>query len=97
MKFLVTPTRNLSGGLTIPGNKSGTARAVVIGSLAEGTTTIHNPLNNFDSFSIIGMFRALGAEIDCSRRDLWTVKGTGGNLTIPGKVLDAEAIKSLLR
>ena len=36
MKFFVNPTRELSGTVRIPGNKSGTARGIILGALAEG-------------------------------------------------------------
>lgn len=89
MKFLVSNTPHLYGEVAIPGNKSGTARSIVLGSLADGVTIIHNPLLNVDSFSIIGMFRAMGVEIDTSRREQWVIHGCGGSLSVPGQVLDA--------
>lgn len=89
MVFLVNKSR-LNGSIRIPGNKSGTARGIVFGSLADGVTRIKNPLHNIDSFSIIGMFRALGAEIDTSNPAEWIIRGTGGNLKQPGQVLNAE-------
>jgi 3-phosphoshikimate 1-carboxyvinyltransferase len=89
MKFLVNGTRRLEGEVGIPGNKSGTARSIVLGSLAKGVTKVHNPLLNIDSFSIIGMFRAMGTKIDTSQQDLWIIEGTGGDMTPPGEVLDA--------
>lgn len=89
MLFLVNNSR-LDGTIHIPGNKSGTARAIVFGSLAQGTSHIKNPLLNTDSFSIIKMFRAMGAKIDTSRSGEWIIEGTGGRLQQPAQVLDAE-------
>ena len=89
MKFLVRNTPHLFGEVAIPGNKSGTARSIVLGSLADGVTIVHNPLLNVDSFSIIGMFRAMGVEIDTSLREQWVIHGCGGELSVPGQVLDA--------
>lgn len=89
MKFLVNKTDKLSGTISIPGNKSGTARALILGALAEGTTTIRNPLHNADSYSILHMLEAMGAEFDTSDDNLWRVKGTGGKLKQPINVLDA--------
>jgi len=87
--FLVKKSK-LGGTIKIPGNKSGTARGIVFGSLAEGLSKIQNPLHNIDSFSIIKMFRAMGAEIDTSNPEEWLIRGTGGRLVQPGQVLDAE-------
>lgn len=89
MKFFVNPTRELSGTVRIPGNKSGTARGIILGALAEGESTVTNPLLNLDSFSIIDMMRALGAEIDTSDPLKWKIRGTGGKLQVPKTVLDA--------
>lgn len=89
MKFLVNKTERLGGTISIPGNKSGTARALILGALADGTTTIKNPLHNADSYSILHMLENMGAEFDLSDNDCWVVKGTGGSLRQPVNVLDA--------
>ncbi len=90
MKFLVRNTQTLQGEVSVPGNKSGTARAIVLGSLAEGKTRVYNPLLNLDSFSIISMFEAMGVSIDSSNPHEWIIEGSGGNLSVPSSVLDAE-------
>jgi 3-phosphoshikimate 1-carboxyvinyltransferase len=89
LKFLITPS-TLKGRARIPGNKSGTARGIIFGSLANGTTTLLNPLTNLDSYSIIKMMTALGAKIDTSNEKKWIIEGTGGKLNVPACVLDAE-------
>ncbi|MFA6840247.1 MAG: 3-phosphoshikimate 1-carboxyvinyltransferase [Sphaerochaetaceae bacterium] len=89
MKFVINPS-TLSGQARIPGNKSGTARGVVFGSLACGTSTLVNPLTNLDSYSIVKMMTALGAKIDTSDNAKWIIEGTGGKLNVPSCVLDAE-------
>ena len=89
MKFIVNKS-TLMGEATIPGNKSGTARGVIFGSLAEGTSTLINPLTNLDSYSIVNMMRALGSKIDTSDDKKWIIEGTGGKLNVPACVLDAE-------
>ncbi len=89
MKFLVNKTERLSGTISIPGNKSGTARALILGALAEGESTIKNPLHNADSYSILHMLEGMGASFDTSDDDLWRVTGTGGHLKQPVGVLDA--------
>lgn len=89
MKFLVNPTERLHGSVSIPGNKSATARALILGALAEGETTIRNPLHNADSYSILHMLESMGAAFDTSDDGLWRVKGTGGRLSQPVNVLDA--------
>lgn len=89
MLFLVKKS-GLKGSIDIPGNKSGTARSIVFGALADGVSRIRNPLPNIDSFSIIKMFKAMGAEIDTSDPKEWVIHGVGGKLKQPAQVLDAE-------
>lgn len=89
MKFYVNPSI-LSGKATIPGNKSGTARGIVFGALAKGTSILHNPLTNLDSFSIVKMMRAIGATIDTSDSSVWKITGVDGRPKQPACVLDAE-------
>lgn len=89
MIFLVNKTDKLQGTISIPGNKSGTARALILGALADGVTTIRNPLHNADSYSILHMLESMGAQFDTSDGALWRVHGTGGKLTQPVNVLDA--------
>ena len=88
MKFIVNPS-SLEGVTRIPGNKSATARAIVLGSLAKGKSAIGNPLPGIDSFSIVDMMRALGAKIDTSQGDTWFFEGVDNQPQVPGCVLDA--------
>jgi 3-phosphoshikimate 1-carboxyvinyltransferase len=88
MRFLVAPSK-LRGTTTIPGNKSATARAIIIGGLAEGVSRVSNPLPGIDSYSIVEMMRALGAKIDTSRTGEWIFEGVANKPQVPGCVLDA--------
>ncbi len=88
MHFIVKPS-NLNGTTRIPGNKSASARAIVLGGLAEGVSRIGNPLPGVDSFSIVGMMRALGAKIDTSNPAQWVFEGVGNRPQTPACVLDA--------
>ena len=53
MKLVVEKTEKLEGEITIPSSKSHTIRAVIIASLAEGTSKILNPLKSDLLFLII--------------------------------------------
>jgi 3-phosphoshikimate 1-carboxyvinyltransferase len=88
MRFVVRRS-GLQGTTRIPGNKSATARAIVLGGLSDGVSTVTNPLPGIDSFSIVNMMRALGAKIDTDRRDQWTFQGVANRPQVPGCVLDA--------
>lgn len=69
---------DLFGTVAIPGSKSHTIRAVAIGSLAEGFSTIHHPLVSSDTLSAVDCYRCLGAQIDTSSNDVWTIEGMAG-------------------
>ena len=78
----------LKGTVTIPGDKSISHRAVMFGSLAEGTTEITHFLKGADCLSTIGCFRQMGVEIE-EQKDRILVRGRGlHGLSAPSSVLD---------
>ena len=87
MKF--TRVKSLRGEITVPGDKSISHRAVMFGSLAQGTTTVENFLRGADCLSTIDCFRRLGIQID-ETPELITIHGKGlHGLTAPSQLLDA--------
>ena len=54
----------LNASVTVPGSKSITNRALLIASLANGTTTLKNALFSDDSRYLAGGLETLGFEID---------------------------------
>jgi 3-phosphoshikimate 1-carboxyvinyltransferase len=62
MDKILPPIRHLRGEITVPGDKSISHRAVMIGSLAEGTTEVVGFLNAADPLSTIECVQALGIE-----------------------------------
>lgn len=87
MKF--TRTQSLHGEITIPGDKSISHRAVMFGSLAEGTTEVTGFLRGADCLSTIDCFRRLGISIeDKGEQILIHGKGLYG-LSAPDQILDA--------
>ena len=53
----------LRGQVTVPGDKSISHRGIMLGSIAKGTTRIHNFLQGADCLSTISCFRAMGIPI----------------------------------
>lgn len=68
--------RSIRGEITVPGDKSISHRAVMIGSIAEGTTRAQNFLNAEDCLATIEAFKKMGVEIRYEA-DTVTVKGAG--------------------
>ncbi|MEM1426351.1 MAG: 3-phosphoshikimate 1-carboxyvinyltransferase [Cyanobacteria bacterium P01_H01_bin.130] len=97
----ITPPANglaLRGRVQIPGDKSISHRALMLGALAEGTTTIEGLLLGEDPRSTAACFRAMGAEISELNTEKVTVKGIGlGNLQEPMDVLNAGNSGTTLR
>lgn len=78
----------INGEVTIPGDKSISHRAVMIGSIAKGTTEVHNFLQGADCLSTIDCFRKMGIEITNNINTV-TIKGKGlHGLTKPASMLD---------
>lgn len=80
--------QSLKGEISIPGDKSISHRAVMLGSLAKGTTEITHFLQGEDCLSTISCFRKLGINIENDeKRILIHGKGLHG-LTAPREILD---------
>ena len=79
----------VSGTVTVPGSKSHTIRAVMLGLLAEGTSVIHNPLPSKDGLASVYAARTLGAKVTIDEvANTWTVIGLGGRPKAPAGVID---------
>lgn len=63
-------TSSLQGTLNIPGDKSISHRAIMIGSLAKGKTAISNFLNGEDCIRTITIFKQLGVDIEINNTDV---------------------------
>ena len=59
----------LRGSLTVPGDKSISHRAVMLGALSEGDTHVTGFLNGADCLSTIGCFRRMGIAIELSQSE----------------------------
>jgi 3-phosphoshikimate 1-carboxyvinyltransferase len=63
-KIVINPAIKLSGEIAVPGDKSISHRAVMLGALANGETVIHGFLPSEDCLATIDCFREMGIEID---------------------------------
>lgn len=87
--FDVQPGGTLTGSLRVPGDKSISHRAVMLGALAEGSTSVSGFLNGEDCRSTMKAFQAMGARIEqCADTEL-KVEGVGlAGLRSPERALD---------
>jgi 3-phosphoshikimate 1-carboxyvinyltransferase len=79
----------LKGTAQVPGDKSISQRALILGAMAEGETRITGLLESGDVHSTAGALRGFGAELTAEGPGRWRVKGTGvGNWRSPKAELD---------
>ena len=79
----------LAGEARVPGDKSISHRALMIGANAVGETRVHGLLEGDDVMATAESLRALGAEIERQKDGSWLVHGRGvGGLREPASVLD---------
>lgn len=80
--------KQMKGEVTIPGDKSISHRAVMFGSLADGTTEVTNFLQGADCLSTIDAFRKMGLEIENTQEKI-LIHGRGlHGLKAPSSILD---------
>jgi 3-phosphoshikimate 1-carboxyvinyltransferase len=79
----------LKGAIAVPGDKSISHRALILGGLALGETTVTGLLEGEDVLHTAAAMRALGAEIRRDGPGAWRLAGAGvGGLTEPDDLLD---------
>ena len=84
----ISPVSSLHGEISVPGDKSISHRAIMFGSLAEGTTEITNFLQGADCLSTIACFRRMGVEIENTGSHI-VIHGRGlHGLSCPSEILD---------
>ncbi len=76
VKKVISPVSKFSGTVSVPPDKSLTHRAILFSSLADGDSTIENPLMAADCLSTARCVEELGIKIE-KAPGLWTVHGNG--------------------
>ncbi|SLN22491.1 3-phosphoshikimate 1-carboxyvinyltransferase [Oceanibacterium hippocampi] len=83
------PAATLKGDITVPGDKSISHRALILGGMAVGETRIEGLLEGEDVHATAAAMAALGAEVERLGPGSWRVFGRGvGGLAEPDQVLD---------
>ncbi|WP_424355677.1 3-phosphoshikimate 1-carboxyvinyltransferase [Methanobacterium sp. MBAC-LM] len=96
MELEIQKTDKIEGVIKAPPSKSYTHRAIIISSLAEGKSTLNDPLYSEDTLASLDACRALGCEIK-KENDRCIVNGTGGVLETPEDVVDLKNSGTTLR
>lgn len=77
VNFVSHPVTSLQGDITVPGDKSISHRAILLGAIAKGTTTVTGFLDGDDCLATIAACRAMGVRIDGPDRQCVVVHGVG--------------------
>jgi 3-phosphoshikimate 1-carboxyvinyltransferase len=80
----IKPIKHLNATVKVPGSKSFTQRALIIGALAEGRSFLQNTLLSEDTEYLIDALRSLGSKILVKDDDI-IIDGTSGTIGNPGR------------
>jgi 3-phosphoshikimate 1-carboxyvinyltransferase len=83
--YKVQPGGTLKGEIRVPGDKSISHRSIMLGSLADGTTTVEGFLEGEDSLATLQAFRDLGVEIEGPANGKVIIHGVGTTGLKPAK------------
>ena len=82
-KLTLTPIKNISGTVDLPGSKSLSNRILLLSMLAEGHTEIHNLLDSDDTRRMVEALNTLGVEVlEDRNQNRISVKGTSGTIPV---------------
>ena len=83
------PVQGFNGVTSVPGDKSISHRALILGALAVGESVVSGLLEGDDVMATAAALRRLGASIERDSDGRWRVRGVGvGGMRSPGDVLD---------
>lgn len=89
MSYVVEPAALTSGTVTVPGDKSISHRALILGAVAEGQTSITGFLAGEDCLASLAALRSLGVSVEQQSDNEVRVHGVGLNgLQAPAGPLD---------
>ena len=94
----IEPAARIDGHIAVPGDKSVSHRALLIGALTEGETRVSNWGRSGDTESTLGVVRALGVQVHEEDVDTLVVTGVGlRGLRPPDAPLDCGNAGTLVR
>ena len=96
MKIL--PAGSVAGAVAVPGDKSVSHRAVMLGAIGAGETVVENFGRSADTEATVGAMRALGVEVIDEGDDGVRVRGRGlQGLRQPDRPVDCMNAGTLMR
>lgn len=88
LAFVASPGGRLAGRVRVPGDKSISTRAIILGSLAEGVTEVEGLLEGEDALATLQAFRDMGVVIEGPHQGRVAIHGVGlhGLKSAPGAI-----------
>lgn len=84
----IRPAASVKGEITVPGDKSISHRSIMLGAIANGTTSVRGFLRGGDNMATMGAFRSMGVGISDDGETV-VIQGRGlHGLIEPGDVID---------
>ncbi len=84
----IRPAASVKGEITVPGDKSISHRSIMLGAIANGTTSVRGFLRGGDNMATMGAFRSMGVRIDDDGETV-VIQGKGlHGLSEPSDVID---------
>lgn len=86
--YTVQPAKSVKGEIAVPGDKSISHRSIMLGSIAEGVTTVRGFLRGEDNLATLNAFRLMGIAVH-DDGEVLRIEGKGLNgLAEPSDVVD---------
>ena len=98
-QMIVRPARNVSGSVSLPGDKSISHRYAMLGAIAQGPSRLENYSTGADCASTLDCLRSLGVkwERKAGAGNVIEVQGSGPSLNAPTQALDCGNSGSTIR
>ncbi len=94
----IAPAASLRGALRVPGDKSISHRALLVGAVGEGETVVRGFGRSLDTESTLAAVRSLGVAVARRQPDVLRVSGVGlAGLQEPGAPIDCGNAGTLAR
>lgn len=96
--YRVAPGGTLRGEVRVPGDKSISHRAIMLGALADGDTVVTGFLEGADSLATLAVFRSMGVTIEGPAAGRLRIRGVGRDgLRAPSAPLDVGNAGTAMR
>src|SRR3990167_3382248 len=89
IRYISAPVRSIYGKIHVPGDKSISHRAVILGSISLGVSTVHGFLDSDDCRVTIKAFESMGVSITKNQANALIIYGVGKHgLKSPSRIID---------